>query len=348
MKWIFHAVALTVVVAGATAAIATSAPAPSGRIVFTRYRLQNAPLWSEIWVARPDGTGARKVSHAPKAVEDDQAHWSPDGRWIVFARCTANGPCSVWIVRPDGSGQRRLSTPCASPGRADVCSDDSSPSFTPDGRHVVFQHEFGHVRQAALGDQIEHSQIVRTDLDGGHQTILRRLDAYRGDLMSPRVSPDGRRLLFALFNAIGGSTRPAGGQAVYVTDLAGSAPRRVTPWKLAAAGADWSPNGGRILFASTLPGGELTPGNGLYTVRADGSRLTRITTVDQRSYILGGSFAPDGRSVVFATDAGAAANPHGSTFADIVTMPLGSHALTYVTRTPNLDGWPSWGSRGTR
>ena len=78
-------------------------PGKNGLIAFTRYRLQDTPIWSEIFVANPDGSGERKVSHSPTAVEDDQAHWSPDGKWIVFDRCTANGPCSLWLVRPDGT-----------------------------------------------------------------------------------------------------------------------------------------------------------------------------------------------------------------------------------------------------
>ena len=343
LAWVAAAFALllSAAVAGATT------PPRNGLIAFTRYRLQDKPLWSEIWVAQPDGTSARKVSHSRQAVEDDQAHWSPDGRWIIFDRCTANGPCSVWLVRPDGSGQRRLSAPCSSPGLADVCTDDSNPSFAPDGRHVVFQHEFGHVRHRALGDQIEHSEIVRTDLHGGHLSVLSRLDAYRGDLMAPRISSDGKRLLFVRYNSSASS--PAGRQAVFVADIAGTPPRRVTPWRMQAAGADWSPDGKRILFASTLPGsGELTPGNNLYMVDANGRKRTRVTALGPGSYVLTGSYSPDGRSIVFATEDGAAANPRGSTFADIVTMRLGAHALTYVTRTPNLDGWPSWGNAPTR
>lgn len=342
LAWIaaLFALPLSAAVAGA------ATPPRNGLIAFTRYRLQDKPLWSEIWVAQPDGTGDRKVSHSRQAVEDDQAHWSPDGRWIVFDRCTPSGPCSIWLVRPDGSGQRRLSEPCRSTGHADVCGDDSNPSFAPDGRHVVFQHEFGHVRHRALGDEIEHSEIVRTDLLGGHMIVLSRLDSYRGDLMAPRISPDGKRLLFVRYNSSASS--PAGRQAVFVADLAGTAQRRVTPWRMQAAGADWSPDGKRILFASTLPSGELTPGNNLYTVGANGGHLTRLTALGQGSYVLAGSYSPDGRSIVFATEDGAAANPRGSTFADIVTMRLGAPTLAYVTRTPNLDGWPSWGNAPAR
>ena len=74
-------------------------PGRNGLIAFTRYRLQNSPLWSEIWIANPDGTGTHKVSHSAKAVEDDGAQWSPRGDLIVFQRCVGNAPCSVLIVR---------------------------------------------------------------------------------------------------------------------------------------------------------------------------------------------------------------------------------------------------------
>jgi Tol biopolymer transport system component len=60
--------------------------------------------------------------------------------------------------------------------------------------------------------------------------------------------------------------------------------------------------------------------------------------------VIAGSFSPDGTSVVFATDADATANPRGGTFADIFTLRLGSNSPKPVTRTANLDGWPSWGA----
>lgn len=100
---ILFALVAAVLTAPASASNTTSRDHSSGLIAFTRYRFQNSPLWSEIWVARPDGSHAVKVSHSPKAAEDDQAQFSPDGRWIVFDRCTQDGPCSVWLVHPNGT-----------------------------------------------------------------------------------------------------------------------------------------------------------------------------------------------------------------------------------------------------
>jgi Tol biopolymer transport system component len=318
-------------------------PGRSGLIAFTRYRLQNSPLWSEIWVANPDGTGAHKVSHSPKAVEDDQAHWSPDGRWIVFDRCTS-GPCSIWLVRPDGSAQRRLSPACTSTRPATVCADDSGPSFAPDGRHVVFTHAWGRIKHSSIGDSIEHSAIATSDLEGKHLTILRQLAPYTGDLQSPRISPNGKLIVFDRANSA--SARPAGGDALFIAGVHGGGARQLTPWRESAGSPDWSPDGKEILFKRYIPGaGELTPGTNLYTIGVDNTGLRRVTNVGSNHYVLAGSFSPDGTSIVFATDLKGALNPRGGTFADVFTTRLGTQSLTPVTRTANLDGWPSWGSR---
>lgn len=326
---------------GLVSVAATRGPrADNGLIAFTRYRLQDTPLRSEIWVARPDGSNARKVSRSSTAVEDDQAQWSPDGTWIAFARCTANHPCSVWLVHPDGTGQHRVRIPCAS----SYGCDDAGPSFTPDGRHILIQHEWGRVKHLNTGDEIAHSAIATADLTGGNLKILHQLPAYAGDLQAPRVSPDGRQLVFDRYNAA--SVRPAGGDAIFVADLTGTASGQLTPWRMSAGSPDWSPDGKQILFKSFIAGaGELTPGTNLYTINSDGTGLRRVTHVGQSHYVLAGSFSPDGTSIVFATDESATPNPRGGTFADVFTMQLGDNVALPVTRSANLDGWPSWGRR---
>ena len=319
-----------------------TAPGTNGQIAFTRWRLQDNPLWSEIFVANPDGTGERQVSHSSSAVEDNHAHWSPDGKWIVFDRCTANGPCSLWLVRPDGAGQHRLSPPCSSSRPPLVCSDDSDPSFAPDGRHVVFTHAWGRVKQTALGDQIEHSAVATLDLAGSHLRILRQLARYAGDLLAPRISPNGKLIVFGRHNSV--SVRPAGSDALFVTGVKGGASRQLTPWRLNAGSPDWSPDGKQVLFKQLIHA-DLAPGPNLYTIGVNGTGLRRVTNVSASHAALPGAFSPDGTSIIFATDSGATANPLGRTFADVFTMRTDGTNLTPVTRTANLDGWPAWGPR---
>jgi acylaminoacyl-peptidase len=284
------------------------------------------------------------VSHSSSAVEDDGAQFSPDGRWIVFDRCTSDGPCAMWLVRPDGTGQHRLSPACPTPRRPAVCPDDSGASFAPDGRHVVFTHAWGGVKKTSIGDEIKHSGIAMLGLDGKHLTILRQLPPYAGDLQSPRISPKGTLIVFDRYNSA--STKPADADALFVVGVSGGAARQLTPWRLSAGSPDWSPDGKTILFKRFIRGAsELTPGTNLYTIGVDGSGLRRVTNVGSYHYVLAGSFSPDGASIVFATDEDGTLNPRGNTFADIFTMRLGTGAAAPVTRTANLDGWPTWGGR---
>jgi Tol biopolymer transport system component len=282
--------------------------AKQGLIAFTRYRLQDKPIWSEIWVAQPDGSRARKVSHSAKPVEDDGSQWSPGGDLIAFQRCPPNdAPCSVWIVRPDGSGERAVAV-CT--GTSDC--NYSNPSFTHDGKHLVFVHDWGHVKQGAIpdDDQIDHS-------------------------------PDGARLLFSEYAWNPKRITP---DVLSVAPFGGGAEHRVVPRGMQALSGSWSPDGKTVLFRPSHPTlGELTPGSNLYTVALDGTNLHRVTDVGPYHYVIAGSFSPDGRSIVFATDDGATLNPLGNTFADIFTLRLGSARARQVTHSANLDGWPAWG-----
>src|SRR5690349_13985258 len=134
------AVALAAAVGGFQAAGAHgTAPGHDGRIAFMRYRLQNSPLWSEIWVTDVDGTHEHRVSHAPEGDLDAAPDWAPDGSRIAFQRCPQNdGRCTVWTVKPDGSEETRLSPSCPPETVPPVCPDDANPAYSPDSRSLAF------------------------------------------------------------------------------------------------------------------------------------------------------------------------------------------------------------------
>ena len=105
---------------------------------------------------------------------------SPDGRWVAFSvRDTdleANrGRLDVWLAAVDGSGARRLTT---------HPDNDSSPSWTRDGRWIYF-----------LSARGGSSQVWRIAPGGGEAEQVTRLPV---DVDGYKLFPDGKRLVVAL------------------------------------------------------------------------------------------------------------------------------------------------------
>lgn len=73
------------------------------RIAFSR--TASGSLGDEIFTVRRNGRGAQRLTHGPaiELQQDIHPEWSPDGRWIVFAR---NG--ELWQMRPNGEQEEQL------------------------------------------------------------------------------------------------------------------------------------------------------------------------------------------------------------------------------------------------
>lgn len=130
---------------------------------------------ADVWVMNADGSGARRLVGARRA-DDLYPAWSPDGRLIAFARYQ-RGFGHVYVVGADGSGLRRLTNT----GAGVV---DTTPRFSPDGRHVVIAS----TRRSGA------QELVRVRVsDGGGATFL----TSGGNAFAPDYSPDGKRIVFA-------------------------------------------------------------------------------------------------------------------------------------------------------
>jgi Tol biopolymer transport system component len=117
-----------------------------------------------IWAIRPDGSGLRLV-----VARGQQPSWSPDGRWIAFARGHRGGApyrtldTRIRIVRADGTGLRTV-----------VRGHD--PAWSPNGRRLAFVRE-----RVRRGGGLS-SAIYTIRLDGGKRRLVARSKQSLGAL----------------------------------------------------------------------------------------------------------------------------------------------------------------------
>jgi dipeptidyl aminopeptidase/acylaminoacyl peptidase len=158
-----------------------------------------------------------------------------------------------------------------------------SPRWAPDGSQLAFLRDKG-------GD--ERWDIWLVDREGEHERNLTNEPAVSHRDIS--WSPDGRRIAFV--SNVGGK-----GFGVSVIDVKSGAKKALTDGSHDDLQPRWSPDGGKILFASRR---EKTRTNiGLYLVPADGGAVTALDTRkgnDGESQHA--SFSPEGDRIAFTTN----------------------------------------------
>lgn len=203
---------------------------------------------AQLFLMATDGSAVRRLTFSGRddpAVVDDYPHWSPDGRRIVFQRTRSvagRADADIWLIDIETGEESQLTdTPNAW---------DSTPSFTADGRGVLFESNRD-------GDY----EIYRLDLASRALTQLTHDD---GADLEAKASPDGKRIVFA-------SDRD-GDFEVYTMALDGSDLRQLTRNHAADRCAHWSPDSKRLSFYS-----ERDDNREIYAMNADGSDQRRLT-----------------------------------------------------------------------
>ena len=251
------------------AGAAATFPDNNGRIAFSA----GTSAGRQLFTMRSNGQNLVQVTNLDG--DATKLDWSPDGHQLAF---TLND-CSVAFVDADGTNLRVLppENPERTPG-VDVC--DGDPSFTPDGREVVYDH------YDALLDK-EDIRIMR--LDGTQRLVV--TDAGGPD---PNVSPDGSKIAFKGADPSSSDCCP-----LLVANLDGTGLMRVSQLVDVTSKSDWAPDGSRLAFSDYADPTPEQPVN-IWTVRPDGTGLTQLTHyADPRLNAQVGSYSPDGQWIVF-------------------------------------------------
>lgn len=183
-----------------------------------------APKVHGIFVANADGSGARRLTTAPRTLKafDTESQWSPDGTRIAFTRVRRVGRAAIFVVGLDGTGLQRLT-----PWKLDA----ASPDWSPDGRTILFNSHFDPSPGQA-------ANLYSMRPDGSARRPLTHHHGGRVHSFRPSWAPDGTRIVFARFKARGKQGRTD----LYTAKPDGSGLRRITDMpKRFPMHPDWGP-----------------------------------------------------------------------------------------------------------
>jgi TolB protein len=251
----------------------------------------------------------------------------------------------IYVMNPNGRHQTDITkTPKVS---------ETDPSFSPNGRKLVFLWQTFDYKHAGLG-------VINADGSGMHRIVGGIPDDA---FASPSWTADGKSIVFTRFQgtsppthvyvvgASGGSQRqltfgdevqdfnpiasPVSGQIAYFSSPPGSQPfEYLVGLGGASAGqagendaSDWSPDGRRFIFERD---------HDIYASSSDGSGLVKLAAlpaVDETPV-----WSPDGKRFIFTSEGN-----H-----DIFVANADGSGLKNLTHAPGFEHDPSWGAASKR
>ena len=174
---------------------------------------------------RPLASGSREIQLTTDGRQNLTPAWSPDGETIAYHVKSVGG---VWLVPALGGVPRQLTT------------FGSRPSFSPDGKALVF--ESGSVVDFAANSlgALPPSVLWIAPLDGSPPRPLTQVGRPSGGHGAAAWSPDGKRIAFASYNRTSSE--------IWTVGVDGTGPAKVSEGNGQCYDPVWGADGGAVLF----------------------------------------------------------------------------------------------------
>jgi Tol biopolymer transport system component len=186
-----------------------------------------------------------KVRQLPFGTRGSSVAWAKKGNMLAFVssvRVQALYRISIPILTdPSTQPERWIASRLT----------ENSPAFSPDGRFLLIS-----------SDRSGSSQVYRYDAEGNGATELTRL--FGVTVGSPAWSPDSKRIAF--------DARINGNPDIWVMNLDGTHPQRLTTKPSEDVTGAWTPDGSSIVFCSKRSGEQQ-----LWRMTASGGAAVQFT-----------------------------------------------------------------------
>jgi tricorn protease len=256
---------------------------PDGKqLLFASSRSTSFPHGYELYTVSAQGGQAHRIS----ASEGREGVFSPKGDQIAYVRgpgtwyrkgYRGSSNDDIWISNADGTNNRRLTD---SPGQ------DNSPMWAPDGQSVYYVSEcFG-----------SPANIVRQEAAAGTKPVA--LTHHKEDAVRrARICPNGQWIVYECGPDLWITSTSGGGNprklAIEVHADSKNNPDRIVTYTRGASEYVVSPDEKHVAF---VVHGEI------FLMPIAGGKSTRLT--DDPAFDHGIAWAPDGKSLIFASDRG--------------------------------------------
>ena len=267
---------------------------PDGKFIYWAQRTgafdYNArfPLWQVFRFHRDTGEISRITNTQGSAM---RPVISPDGKNLVYAT-RYETKTALRVRNLESNTERWLINNVTRDDQESRATRDTFPGydFMPDGRSLIVPNN-GKIAKVdfATGAATNIPFTVNVEAEIGPRvhfnyrvddssTVNARLIRY------PVVSPDGKRVVFTAFSKL------------YVMDLAGGSPKRLTTGNDGEFMPTWSPDGRNVAFVTWS-----SKGGHIFSVPAEGGNARQLTT--SAAFYSSPVYSPDNSKIVFITGA---------------------------------------------
>jgi eukaryotic-like serine/threonine-protein kinase len=237
-----------------------------------------------------------------------QARFSPDGKFVAFV-ASKNGKGAIWLKQIGGGEPftRKLEDD----------SVDRSPIFSPDSEQIAYCSERGAAQRGiwaapAFGGspvllaspELRCQSLIHWAADGAIIYFVMKDNLYALDIASKQItqltnldasqfigrdfnlSPDEKRIVYA--------DRTGGQKDLWIADLRGENPVRLTNDAAEDSNAVWHADGQRIIYSSSRNGVKQ-----ICLAYVDGRPPVQLTFSDSDSYVT--DVSSDGKRILYET-----------------------------------------------